>query len=401
MPNKEFIVRNGLIVGNTTSTYLTANSSGLYGNGAGITSVSSANNASYLNGNTAATLRTYSETKANTAYNDAVSYASSTATSTYNNAVNYAISVSNTAYNNAVSYAASIATIAYSNAVSFSSNATNLTNGTVPAARLSGSYTILASNSTLATKASTLSQGGGTGTAMTFSYAGQSGQPTYLWGTNDGTNMYVWSPSNFSVNYATSAGNSDTVDGYHAASFARYAAAADFTGRVTGRGQSSGDVGVIGYSGVSTSYNGYVGYSTYSFYGTGDCYISGQILATSNITAYYSDKRLKTNITPISSPLQKLLQLNGVYFIENDLAKSFGYNNDNVQIGVIAQEVQKIIPDAVSLAPFDIEMVDGRATSKSGENYLTVKYEKLVPLLIEAIKELKQEVDELKGRIGE
>lgn len=202
MPNKEFIVRNGLIVGNTTTTYLTANSSGLYGNGAGITSVSSANNASYLNGNTAATLRTYSETKANTAYNDAVSYASSTATSTYNNAVNYAISVSNTAYNNAVSYAASIATIAYSNAVSFSSNATNLTNGTVPAARLSGSYTILASNSTLATKASTLSQGGGTGTAMTFSYSGQSGQPTYLWGTNDGTNMYVWVPGNFNVNSA-------------------------------------------------------------------------------------------------------------------------------------------------------------------------------------------------------
>ncbi len=44
---------------------------------------------------------------------------------------------------------------------------------------------------------------------------GQGGQPTWLWGSNDGTNMYVWNPSNFSVNYASSAGNADTVDGYH------------------------------------------------------------------------------------------------------------------------------------------------------------------------------------------
>lgn len=53
-------------------------------------------------------------------------------------------------------------------------------------------------------------------TWSTWYWVGQSGQPSWLWGSNDGTNMYVWNPSNFRVAYASSAGNADTVDGYHA-----------------------------------------------------------------------------------------------------------------------------------------------------------------------------------------
>lgn len=68
-----------------------------------------------------------------------------------------------------------------------------------------------AATATLATKASTLSQGGGTGTGMTFNWSGQGGQPTWLWGSNDGTNIYVWNPSNFNVNYATSAGSANAL----------------------------------------------------------------------------------------------------------------------------------------------------------------------------------------------
>ena len=68
-----------------------------------------------------------------------------------------------------------------------------------------------ATSAALASKASTLSQGGGNGTAMTFNYSAQTGQPTYLWGTNDGTNINVYNPSNFSVNYATSAGSATTA----------------------------------------------------------------------------------------------------------------------------------------------------------------------------------------------
>ncbi len=52
--------------------------------------------------------------------------------------------------------------------------------------------------------------------ASAFNWTGQAGQPSGLWGSNDGTNYYTWNPSNFNVNYANSAGNSDTTDGYHA-----------------------------------------------------------------------------------------------------------------------------------------------------------------------------------------
>jgi hypothetical protein len=78
---------------------------------------------------------------------------------------------------------------------------------------VTGNLTGTASNATLAAKASTLAQGGANGAAMTFNWSGQPGTPSYVWGSNDGTNHYVWTPANFSVNYATSAGNSGTVAG--------------------------------------------------------------------------------------------------------------------------------------------------------------------------------------------
>jgi len=65
-----------------------------------------------------------------------------------------------------------------------------------------------------------------------------------------------------------------------------------------------------------------------------------------------------------------------------------------MQVGVSAQEVKAVLPEVVSAAPFDL---DEKGESKSGENYMTVNYEKLVPLLIEAIKELKAEVEALKA----
>ena len=59
-------------------------------------------------------------------------------------------------------------------------------------------------------------------TWSTWYWSGQGGQPSWLWGSNDGTNMYVWNPSNFRVAYASSAGNADTVDGYHEGSFVHW-----------------------------------------------------------------------------------------------------------------------------------------------------------------------------------
>jgi hypothetical protein len=130
----------------------------------------------------------------------------------------------------------------------------------------------------------------------------------------------------------------------------------------------------------------------------GGNYGGGNILASGNITAYYSDERLKTKITTIESALDKVKSLEGFIYIENDLARSLGYTNAKEQAGVSAQRVQAVLPQAVSLAPVDMQGVPetGDIISKSGENYLTVDYSRLVPLLIEAIKELSAQVDELK-----
>ncbi len=122
--------------------------------------------------------------------------------------------------------------------------------------------------------------------------------------------------------------------------------------------------------------------------------VGGEITATSNITAYSSDKRLKTNINILQNPLEKLNKLSGFTYNWNDKANELaGYDTDESIVGMFAQDVQEVLPEAVKIAPFDN---DGEGNSKSGENYLTIQYEKVVPLLVEAIKELKNEIEELK-----
>ena len=114
------------------------------------------------------------------------------------------------------------------------------------------------------------------------------------------------------------------------------------------------------------------------------------------LTQNTSDKRLKDNVKNIDNALNKVMALNGVTFDWNDIAEEYGWsprikNND---IGVLAQEVQAVLPQAIDFAPFDR---DDNQQSKSGENYLTVQYEKIVPLLIESIKELNTKFEEYKA----
>jgi hypothetical protein len=124
---------------------------------------------------------------------------------------------------------------------------------------------------------------------------------------------------------------------------------------------------------------------------------TGEIRATNDITAHYSDVRLKENIKTIESALDKVNSITGVTYNANALAESFGYTNKDQQVGVLAHEIEAVLPEAVKPAPFDRILFEGTEISKSGEDYKTVQYEKLVPLLIEAIKELNREVNELKG----
>lgn len=139
------------------------------------------------------------------------------------------------------------------------------------------------------------------------------------------------------------------------------------------------------------------GSSLVGFNAGGTNFGSGNIYATGDITAYYSDMRLKTKISNIDNALNKVLSLNGFYYTNNDIAKEHGYTDTKIQVGVSAQEVEAILPEIVTLAPFDITgNENGDALSKSGEHYKTVKYDKLIPLLIEAIKEQQKQIEELK-----
>ena len=121
---------------------------------------------------------------------------------------------------------------------------------------------------------------------------------------------------------------------------------------------------------------------------------NGRVDASNDVVAFSSDKRLKENIKPIKSALDKVDSLSGFTFNWNELAeKEAGFSREESFVGVFAQDVESVLPEAVKRAPFDNDGNDG---SISGENYLTVQYEKLVPLLIESIKELKSEIEELK-----
>jgi hypothetical protein len=125
-------------------------------------------------------------------------------------------------------------------------------------------------------------------------------------------------------------------------------------------------------------------------------HVTGQIIATNEITAYYSDRRLKENVKPIDNAIEKVLHLNGITYTPNDLAESFGFEKNVDVVGLFADEVEAVLPQAVKLAPFD-QTAEG--VSKSGENYKTIQYEKLVPLLVEAIKEQQQTINDQNSRI--
>jgi len=111
------------------------------------------------------------------------------------------------------------------------------------------------------------------------------------------------------------------------------------------------------------------------------------IRAAGNITAYYSDMRLKTHLGKIENAREKVRQLEGFYYEANELAQSFGYKAKR-EVGVSAQAVQAVLPEIVTDAPIN-------------SNYLTIDYERLTPLLIEAIKEQDTELVDLRNRVAQ
>ena len=115
---------------------------------------------------------------------------------------------------------------------------------------------------------------------------------------------------------------------------------------------------------------------------------NGKISAENDVIAFASDKRLKENIIEISNPLDKIKQVRGIYYDwkENVKEKGFHPNRKKNEIGMIAQEVEKIIPQAIEPAPFN-------------NDYKTIKYDRIIPLLVECIKDQQKQIDELKHKL--
>jgi len=220
--------------------------------------------------------------------------------------------------------------------------------------------------------------------------------------------------------------DADKLDGLQASSFARSDTATSLTGRVTitdggadgllinNDTGNSADSARIFFEGTSTTalmqqgndFSIRSGATTGSSSGTERVSINatglrihsgslgvavagsstdGRIDASNDVVAFStSDKRLKENIKPLDSALDKVLQINGVSFDWKKLTekeKKTIHGNQGHDVGVIAQEVEEVLPEVVQ-------------TRDNG--YKAVKYEKIVPLLIESIKELKAEIEELK-----
>jgi hypothetical protein len=130
--------------------------------------------------------------------------------------------------------------------------------------------------------------------------------------------------------------------------------------------------------------------------------VIGTIGASGDISASYSDERLKQVTEPIKDVLPILSKINVFRYNCNDVGEKYGYDKSKKELGLSAQEIQKYYPELVSLAPFD-SVYDSemkQIVSKSGEDYLTLKYDRLVPILLQGIKELKEEVNDLKVRLS-
>ena len=112
--------------------------------------------------------------------------------------------------------------------------------------------------------------------------------------------------------------------------------------------------------------------------------VTGDIIA--NSIAGSSDARFKTNITPIANPLQKVLALRGVHFNWNTSAFPQRMFSDKRTLGFIAQEVEKVLPEIVQ-------------TENTTEGYKSVQYDKVVALLVEAMKEQQKQINQLKREL--
>ena len=136
-------------------------------------------------------------------------------------------------------------------------------------------------------------------------------------------------------------------------------------------------------NGMVIKENGYIGMGNNA--PTVRLQVTGDIIA--NSIAGSSDARFKTNIFPIANPLQKVLQLRGVTFDWKTKDFPSRMFSENRAVGFIAQEVEQVMPEVVQ-------------TENTTEGYKSVQYDKVVALLVEAIKEQQKQIESLKIQVN-
>ena len=137
-------------------------------------------------------------------------------------------------------------------------------------------------------------------------------------------------------------------------------------------------------NGIIIKENGFIGMGTSN--PTVRLQVAGDIIA--NSIAGSSDSRFKTNILPIENPLQKVLKLQGVTFDWKTKEFPSRMFSENRALGFIAQEVEQVIPEVVQ-------------TENSTEGFKSVQYDKVVALLVEAIKEQQKQIEQLQQKVKE
>lgn len=191
-----------------------------------------------------------------------------------------------------------------------------------------------------------------------------------------------------SVSTALTANNATNLNGSAASA---YLAFGNFTGVISTAQLGTGATPQFASGGVGVGNPG-----GSAWYVAGEIYSYSQLRTAGNVIANSSDRRLKHKVAPLENSLYKIKQLHGITYEFNELAHQLGSKLYDRQIGLFADEVEAVVPEAAAPSPLDTD-VEGK--SITGKNYKTIMYDRLVPLLVEAIKELTAKVEYLEGKL--
>jgi hypothetical protein len=205
----------------------------------------------------------------------------------------------------------------------------------------------------------------------------------------------------YARNDATTAGDRVAIQGYSVPQ-ANYGIGGKFDGG------SKGVVGNATAAGTGNRFGGYFSatggsgteYGVYASVSGGSARWSGYFAGGSiyvNGTTYPSDQRFKSGNQPLDEGLSLIMQLKPQkYYYDTTTYKQMGFSAKK-QYGLVAQEVEQVIPDIISNVPMPIDASTG---TQKPETFKGIDYVSLVPILVAAIQEQQKQINELKAALG-